>query len=34
MEFGIIIRIRLMNVKSTNKIPRLIYYIVFQEFFI
>ena len=28
MEFGTIIRIRLINVKSTNKIPRLIYYIV------
>ena len=28
MEFGTIIRIRLINIKSTNKIPRLIYYIV------
>ena len=28
MEFGTIIRIRLINIKSTNKIPRLIYYII------
>ena len=28
IEFGTIIRIRLINIKSHNKIPRLIYYIV------
>ena len=28
IEFGTVIRIRLINIKSTNKIPRLIYYIV------
>lgn len=28
MEFGIVIRIRLINIKSPNKIPRIIYYVI------